>query len=64
MCLVSRFSVDKKAQNHKKAQNLRNSVSPPHMDVWADQVARGIGGGAGIWNVSTWGRDGGMGWAQ
>ena len=26
---------------------------PPHMDVWADQVARGIGG-AGIWNVSTW----------
>ena len=32
------------------------------MDVWADQVARGIGG-AGVWNVSTWGRDGGMGWA-
>ena len=21
-------------------------------------------GGAGIWNVSTWGRDGGMGWAR
>ena len=23
------------------------TVSPPHMDVWADQVARGIGGGGG-----------------